>query len=74
VLLWVRRFWPEQLALVAFFIWLANGPALAVYVLVRLAILGRLLEVGLWAYRHWRRPAAMDSASANGQPSAAHSP
>jgi hypothetical protein len=70
----VRRFWPEQLALLGCAIWLANGPALAVYVLVRLAILGRLLELGLWTYRHWRRPAAKDTASANGQPSAANSP
>jgi hypothetical protein len=71
VLLWVRRFWPEQMALIGCLIWLGNGPPLAVYVLVRLAILGRLLEVGLWLYRHWCRPATIDNAPVNGQPSAA---
>jgi hypothetical protein len=72
-LLLIRCFWPEQLALLGCVIWLANGPGLVVYVLVRLAILGRLLELGLWGYRHWRRPAAVDHASANGHPSAGRS-
>jgi hypothetical protein len=73
VLLWVCRFWPEQMALIGCLIWLTNGPPLVAYVLVRLAVLGRVLEVGLWLYRHWQRPAATESATMNGHPSPANS-
>jgi hypothetical protein len=56
VLAWVRRFWPEQMALLAALLWLMAGPPLVVDVLICLAIVGRLLELVVLAYRSWRRP------------------
>jgi hypothetical protein len=57
VFTWVRRTWPEQMALVAGLLWLLAFPTIVVLALLSVAILGRLLEIGRWLVHVRGRPA-----------------
>jgi hypothetical protein len=61
---WVRRFWPEQMALLAALIWLMAGPVVVTALLLCFAVAGRFLEVGALVYRHMQRATAIPPAAA----------
>ena len=52
---WLRRCWPEQIALLAWLLWLMNGPPLVVLGLLIAAMVGRVVELGVFAYRASQR-------------------
>jgi hypothetical protein len=51
----VQRFWPEQLALLAALLWLMAGPLTVIAMLLCMAIVGRIVELGVLTYCYVRR-------------------
>jgi hypothetical protein len=63
LLLWGRRFVPEQIALAGSVAWLVGWPMTVVLFVLLAAALGRVLVVGSWLSPYLRRPAALTAAS-----------
>jgi hypothetical protein len=65
---WLRRLWPEQLALVAWLGWQAFGFSLLGTVLIVVAMCARILLLGSWLQELFRRQRAEPTAGSSVRP------